>query len=58
MLAFLLFVLSAFAEIVEVEVLDIGQGDLDIDYSEEGKTVLIDGGTGKLMSSNILKARM
>ena len=57
MLAFVLLVLSAFAGIVEVEILDIGQGDAILIRSPEGKTVLIDGGTGKVDVVDYLRAR-
>lgn len=57
MLAFVLLVLSAFAGIVEVEILDIGQGDSILIRSPEGKTVLIDGGTGNIDVVTYLKER-
>jgi len=47
MLVFLYLCACAFAGILEVEILDIGQGDSILIRSPEGKTVLIDGGTGR-----------
>ena len=57
MLALFLLALSAFAGTLEVEILDVGQGDAILIRSPEGKTVLIDGGTGKIDVVEYLKAR-
>ena len=47
MLSYLLLLASAFAGLLDVEVLDVGQGDSILIRTPAGKVVLIDGGTGK-----------
>ena len=47
MLSYLLLLTAAFAGILDVEILDVGQGDSILIRTPEGKVVLIDGGTGK-----------
>ena len=47
MFFYILLVLQSFAGILQVEILDIGQGDAILIRSPGGKNVLIDGGTGR-----------
>ena len=47
MFALLLMLATALAGILEVEILDVGQGDSILIRSPKGKVVLIDGGTGR-----------
>ncbi len=56
----LLFLLTCFAAVagtLQVEVLDVGQGDSLLLRSPAGKTVLIDGGTGKRNVVRMLEVR-
>ena len=46
MFAFIYLIASALAGMLEVEILDVGQGDSILIKSPAGKLVLIDGGTG------------
>ncbi|MGC6508465.1 MAG: helix-hairpin-helix domain-containing protein [Myxococcota bacterium] len=57
MLSYLLLLASAFAGLLDVEVLDIGQGDSILIQTPAGKVVLIDGGTGKKDVVPMLKER-
>jgi competence protein ComEC len=47
MTGILLFLASAFAGILEVDIIDVGQGDSILILSPAGKAVLIDAGTGR-----------
>ena len=49
--------LSAMAGVATVDILDIGQGDAILIRSPEGKSVLIDGGTGKVDVVPMLRER-
>ena len=58
MLLYITLIGYALAGILNVEILDVGQGDSILIRSPAGKTVLIDGGTGR--KNNVvdyLKAR-
>lgn len=54
---FLLAWVSAWAGTLQVEVLDVGQGDSILVRTPEGKTVLIDGGTGRRNVPAMLQRR-
>ena len=57
MLIFIFLLSTVFAGTVTVEVLDVGQGDSILITSPEGKTLLIDGGTGSVNVVSYLKER-
>ena len=57
MLALWCLLMTAIAGTVTVDVLDVGQGDSILIQSPEGKSVLIDGGTGKVDVVPLLRAR-
>jgi competence protein ComEC len=57
MLAFLIFICHVYAGILKVDILDVGQGDAILITSPEGKTILIDGGTGSVDVVEYLKDR-
>ena len=57
MLALWCLLMSAIAGTVTIDVLDVGQGDSILIRSPEGKSVLIDGGTGKVDVVPLLRER-
>ena len=57
MLALWCLLMSAIAGTVTIDVLDVGQGDSILIRSPEGKSVLIDGGTGKVDVVSLLRER-
>ena len=56
MLALWCLLMTAMAGTVTVDILDVGQGDSILIRSPEGKSVLIDGGTGKVDVVPLLRA--
>ena len=57
MLALWCLLMTAIAGTVTVDILDVGQGDSILIRSPEGKSVLIDGGTGRVDVVPLLRAR-
>ena len=57
MIALWCLLMTAIAGTVTVDVLDVGQGDSILIRSPEGKSVLIDGGTGSVDVVPLLRAR-